>query len=71
MRFRTGTVAPDARRAGVVAAIAITLVACRQQGPTSDPNTPPNSPLPRVERPDEPAASPAGAPFGLGDAGAR
>ncbi len=38
-----------------IAVLAVTLgaFACRQGDPGLDPKTPPNSPLPKVERPDD------------------
>jgi hypothetical protein len=36
--------------------LAIAAIACRQ--PTGDPQTPPNSPLPKMDQKDEPASSP-------------
>lgn len=36
--------------------LAIAAIACRQ--PSGDPKTPPNSPLPTIDRKDEPTTSP-------------
>lgn len=53
----------------LLGALVVTGIACRQEGPTEDPKTPPNSPIPDIDRKDEdPKASPAPAP-GVGDAG--
>ena len=53
----------------LAAALVVTGIACRQKGPTEDPRTPPNSPIPEIDRTDEdPKASPAPIP-GAGDAG--
>lgn len=53
----------------LVGALVVTGIACRQKGPTEDPRTPPNSPIPEIDRKDEdPKASPAPIP-GAGDAG--
>jgi len=34
-------------------AVTIAAIACRRGEPTGDPKTPPNSPLPKVERTDD------------------
>jgi hypothetical protein len=44
-------------RAGLVA-VTVTTLACRQGDPAIDPKTPPNSPVPRIERPDDPIVAP-------------
>jgi len=42
-------------------------VACRRGEPTGDPKTPPNSPLPEIDRKDEDPKAPP--PLRVGDAG--
>jgi hypothetical protein len=39
-------------------AITLTALSCRQGDPVIDPKTPPNSPLPKIERPDDPVVTP-------------
>ena len=55
----------------LLGALVVTGIACRQQGPTGDPKTPPNSPIPDIDRQDDDTkASPAPVPVpGAGDAG--
>ena len=46
-------------------AVALAAVACRQGQPTEDPKTPPNSPLPDIDRAeDDPNTSPPSLPLG-------
>jgi hypothetical protein len=47
-----------ARLVGGLAFVAIGAMACRQGEPL-DPKTPPNSPLPKIDRPSDPPASPS------------
>lgn len=55
--------------AALLGALVVAGIACRQQGPADDPKTPPNSPIPEIDREDEDlSASPAPLP-GVGDAG--
>jgi hypothetical protein len=61
-----------AKRRGVVTrfffgmlAVAMAAIACRQGQPTEDPKTPPNSPLPDIDRPEEePSPGPPALPLG-------
>lgn len=41
------------RRAVLLLLTVAIAVACRQREPSGDPKTPPNSPLPKIERPDD------------------
>ena len=43
--------------------VAIGAIACRQNDPVLEPRTPPNSPIPtKLDRPDDPPASPTKMP---------
>lgn len=56
----------------IVSALAATsFAACRHpDNPSGDPKTPANSPIPKIEKDDEPATSPASpSPPTIGDAG--
>jgi hypothetical protein len=57
------------RLAAGVLAITLAAIACRQGDPL-EPKTPPNSPIPtKLDRPDDPPASPTGLPKIGSDAG--
>jgi hypothetical protein len=60
-------------KAGVAACLAALVVlgfACREGEPTGEPKTPPNSPLPKIERKDDRDENkPAPSPIHIGDAG--
>ena len=45
--------------------ISLGVIACRGTDPSGDPKTPPNSPLPDIERPEEPKG-PLPSPVGDG-----
>jgi hypothetical protein len=48
------------RRAAGLVVLVLVAIACRQGDPSIDPRTPPNSPVPtKLDRPDDPPASPS------------
>ena len=54
-----------ARFAFGAVAVALAAIACRQGQPSEDPKTPPNSPLPDIDRPEEePNKGPPPLPLG-------
>ncbi len=52
----------------LAAGVVLGALACRQ-GPGTDPKTPPNSPIPKIEKPEENPVTPTSAPLPFRDAG--